>query len=148
MSIVYIIRGHQVLVPMQETFLRLFNGLGASYERRFKQTSDPLDIVEAISLKQRAIQGTPDGHADLPQLLKNLGECIVLTLSELDNPRRTVEAGLSYFKAEATSRIGPPRIRLEAAVYWSRLLLKFRPLSSDVLRLRYDHSADISDDRS
>jgi len=49
------------------------NNLGNSYQHRFRCTGEHSDISEAISAQQRAIQLTPDGHADVPMYLNNLG---------------------------------------------------------------------------
>jgi hypothetical protein len=49
------------------------NNLGLSFQSRFKHTGDLIDISEAISSLQKAVQLTPDGHADMPGWLNNLG---------------------------------------------------------------------------
>jgi tetratricopeptide (TPR) repeat protein len=40
---------------------------------RFERIGDLLDISQAISVQQRALKITPDGHASLPKQLNNLG---------------------------------------------------------------------------
>ncbi|KAH6880937.1 CHAT domain-containing protein [Coprinopsis sp. MPI-PUGE-AT-0042] len=49
------------------------NNLGRSFQCRFKCTGDLSDIAEAISAQCRAVQLTPEGHANLPARLNNLG---------------------------------------------------------------------------
>ena len=51
----------------------LLNQLGNSFLHRFECTGDLQDISEAIRSHQRAVQLTPDGHADLSSRLNNLG---------------------------------------------------------------------------
>ena len=46
---------------------------GTILQERFKQTGAIDEISNAISAHQRAVQLTPDGHADMPSLLNNLG---------------------------------------------------------------------------
>ena len=43
----------------------------------FKWNNDLNDISEAISFHQRAIQLTPDGDADMPLLVNNLGQSLM-----------------------------------------------------------------------
>jgi tetratricopeptide (TPR) repeat protein len=47
--------------------------ISETHFRRFERTGDMQDISEAIRHQQRAVQLTPDGHADLPSWLNNLG---------------------------------------------------------------------------
>jgi len=46
---------------------------GNSFSHRFRRTGDLNDISKAISVWQRAVQLTPDGHANMPGQLMNLG---------------------------------------------------------------------------
>ena len=56
----------------------MLNNLGNSFSRRSsRRTGDLEGISEAIRNLQRAIQLTPDGHADLPALRNNLGNSFV-----------------------------------------------------------------------
>ncbi|KAF5329872.1 hypothetical protein D9611_013430 [Ephemerocybe angulata] len=41
--------------------------------RRFEWTGELADLAESISVRQRAVEFTPMGHADLPSYLNNLG---------------------------------------------------------------------------
>jgi len=47
--------------------------LGISFGSRFELTGDVSDLSEAISVEQRAVLLTPDGHPDMPRYLNNLG---------------------------------------------------------------------------
>jgi len=46
--------------------------LGNSFQCRFECTGELPGIDEAVSVQQRAVQLTPDGHADMPKCLNNL----------------------------------------------------------------------------
>ena len=50
---------------------------GIILQERFKQTGAIDEISNAISAHQRAVQLTPDGHADMPSLLNNLGNSLL-----------------------------------------------------------------------
>jgi hypothetical protein len=47
--------------------------LEASFQSRFEHTGDLADISDAISYQQKAVHLTPEGHADMPSWLNNLG---------------------------------------------------------------------------
>jgi len=49
------------------------SNLGNSFSGRFQRTGDPTDIAGAISAHKRAVQLTPNDHADMPSWLSNLG---------------------------------------------------------------------------
>jgi len=50
----------------------MLNNLGMSFQSRFGRTGDVADLTEAITIQQRAVQLTPDGHSDMPMRLNNL----------------------------------------------------------------------------
>jgi len=54
------------------------SSLGGSILRRFECTGDLADVANAISARQRAVQLTPDGHADMPSWLSNLGGSLLV----------------------------------------------------------------------
>jgi hypothetical protein len=56
-----------------QTCLAWLNNLGVSFQNRFKCTGDLADIFKAISSLQKAVQLTPEGHADMLTQLSNLG---------------------------------------------------------------------------
>jgi ssDNA-specific exonuclease RecJ len=62
------------------------NNLGNSFRIRFEHTGDLADISEAISSQQKAVQLTPEGHADMPVHLNNLGN---LFLHRFETHRRS-----------------------------------------------------------
>ncbi|KAF6746417.1 CHAT domain-containing protein [Ephemerocybe angulata] len=49
------------------------NNLGLSLTRRFERTGEDSDIAHAISVRQKAVNLIPQGHADLAGYLTNLG---------------------------------------------------------------------------
>ena len=51
----------------------LDDNLGTSFLRRFECSGDLEDLSESIRIQRRAVDFTPDGHADLPSLFNNLG---------------------------------------------------------------------------
>ena len=46
-------------------------------QKRFEQSGDIDEISNAISAHQRAVQITPNDHADMPRQLNNLGNCLL-----------------------------------------------------------------------
>jgi hypothetical protein len=69
-----------LLRAMQTCLVRL-NNLGISFQSRFEHTGDLTDISEAISFQQKAVQLTPEGHADMPAHLNNLGISFQIALN-------------------------------------------------------------------
>lgn len=57
--------------------LRL-NSTGVSLRHRFEVIDDPTVIMEAISLQQKAVQLTPEGHGDMPNYLIELAHSLQL----------------------------------------------------------------------
>lgn len=110
----------------------MLNNLGNSLRTRFDHTEDPVDITEAISVQQRAVQLTPDGHANLSSWHFSLGVSLykrsVQTSSSED-----VNMSISHLQSSATSNIGAPKVRLEAAQCWAWLSNGQSPVSPDVL---------------
>ncbi|KAF5331280.1 hypothetical protein D9611_013071 [Ephemerocybe angulata] len=53
--------------------IKILSNLGGSFTRRFERTGDLSDIADAIDVQQKAVNLTPQGHADLPSRLNNLG---------------------------------------------------------------------------
>ncbi|KAH6888900.1 CHAT domain-containing protein [Coprinopsis sp. MPI-PUGE-AT-0042] len=49
------------------------NNIGVDMMREFERTGDLITVNEAIAVLYRAVQLTPEGHADLPGHLNNLG---------------------------------------------------------------------------
>ncbi|TEB18348.1 hypothetical protein FA13DRAFT_1720119 [Coprinellus micaceus] len=59
--------------------------LGNSYLRQFERTGNLGDIAESISLKTRAVDLTPEGHAALPGRLANLGTSYLCQFEQTGN---------------------------------------------------------------
>ena len=56
-----------------ERLTSMFKNFGISFVCRFECTGDLVDIFDAISHQQRAVNLTPEGHAGMPSQLNNLG---------------------------------------------------------------------------
>jgi len=63
---------------------RLSN-LGNTFLCRFERTGDLTNISNAILAYRRAVQLTPDGHADMPSRLSNLGKCVLRRSEHTDD---------------------------------------------------------------
>ena len=94
--------------------------LGASFIFRFAWTGDPVDLENAISNKQRAIELTPPGHADLPSWLCNLGISFWFRFNHTQSSEH-LDQTISTFCASATQIVGSPFVRLKAAKLWAKL---------------------------
>jgi tetratricopeptide (TPR) repeat protein len=105
------------------------NNLAISLMRRFERSDDPIDLNNAISAYHRALDLTPDGHATKPTLLDNFGNSLmnrfISTRSSIDR-----DMAISQFRLCASSSVGPPLVRFNAAIKWARLALEDNTLSS------------------
>ncbi|KAF6743708.1 CHAT domain-containing protein [Ephemerocybe angulata] len=106
--------------------------LGTSFMRRFERTNDLLDITQAISMQERTVKLTPQGHASLPTYLTNLGQSFYLRFTSSADHGNIQEAIFNY-KSAAISTVGPPRVRLDAARCWARILLQHHPQSPEII---------------
>jgi tetratricopeptide (TPR) repeat protein len=61
------------LTPEYADLPKRFSALASVFWNRFENAGDMQDISEAIRHQQRAVQLTPDGHADLSGFLNDLG---------------------------------------------------------------------------
>jgi len=55
----------------------MVDACGIILRKRFEQTGDMDEISNSISAYQRAVQLTPDGHADMPSRLNNFGNSLL-----------------------------------------------------------------------
>ncbi|KAF6749071.1 CHAT domain-containing protein [Ephemerocybe angulata] len=108
------------------------NNLGSSFTLRFQQTGELSDIVDAFSFQQKAVDLTPTDHADLPRYLSNLGASFQLHFTS-SGDIVCLESCLKFYKAAATSAVGLPQLRLDAAKSWARRLMKHRPQSAELI---------------
>ena len=90
-----------------------------SFQSRFKCTQDLLDLSEAISNHQCAIQLTPNGHPDMPLWLVNLGDSF-LSRFRCTGDFSDYHTTIQLYQKSATS-LGPPSVRLIAAQKWAQL---------------------------
>jgi len=95
------------------------NNLGNSFLCRFERTGDVSDVSEAISVQQRAVQLTPNGHADMPALLNNLGNSFMCRFEHTGDVSN-MHTAISTFRKSATT-FGSPSTRLYAAKKWAQL---------------------------
>ncbi|KAH6911835.1 TPR-like protein [Coprinopsis sp. MPI-PUGE-AT-0042] len=125
-------RAVQLTLEGHASLPTLLNNLGSSFQHRFKHTGNPSDISEAISAKHRAVQLTPEGHADLPGHLMNLGNAFQHRFKRTHH-EEDLDSSISNYKSAATSSLGPPRNRLQAARIWAQMLDQHHPQSLDIL---------------
>ncbi|KAF6741711.1 CHAT domain-containing protein [Ephemerocybe angulata] len=109
-----------------------FAGLGTSLWSHFERTGDLQYLTRAISMEQRALEMTPEGHPDMVLRLSNLAVSFKSRF-QLTGEIHDLTKSLSMFKSSATSTLGPPHERLNAAKYWTALLEKYNPGSPDIL---------------
>jgi tetratricopeptide (TPR) repeat protein len=112
-------------------FPTLVNNLGISYLSRFEYTGALDDASEAIENQRRALKLTPDGHADFPARLSNLGSAYFRHFKSTGD-LEFLEKSLSNYRLAATSSIGSPSLRLDAAQRWAECL-QGSPFSSSQL---------------
>ncbi|KAH6902046.1 CHAT domain-containing protein [Coprinopsis sp. MPI-PUGE-AT-0042] len=76
-SIDLLISWKKVEIPLDTILttedIAALNDSGVGLMKQFKRTGDLATITEAIAVLNRAVQLTPEGHADLPGCLNNLG---------------------------------------------------------------------------
>ncbi|KAF6744791.1 CHAT domain-containing protein [Ephemerocybe angulata] len=106
--------------------------LGTSFMRRFERTKDILDITQAISMQERTVQLTPQGHASLPTYLTNVAQSFYLRFTSSAD-HGDIQGAISHYKSAAISTVGPPRVRLDAARCWARILLQHYPQSPEII---------------
>jgi hypothetical protein len=87
---------------------------------RFAHSKELVDINDAISALERAADVTPDGHAQKPVHLGNLGNVFNL---RFQHSRDLVDsaAAISHYRRAAISSTGSPSVRYRAALVWARL---------------------------
>jgi tetratricopeptide (TPR) repeat protein len=95
------------------------NNLGDSFQIRFGHTKDLTDISEAISCLQKAVQLTPEGHADMPAMLNNLGIAFPFVFASNTRDPADAHRAISNYQWSATYFSGPPSIRLNGAKQWA-----------------------------
>ncbi|KDR71638.1 hypothetical protein GALMADRAFT_795012 [Galerina marginata CBS 339.88] len=105
---------------------QFFNNLGNSFLCRFEAEGQLSDIGEAVSCHQRAINLTPDGHADMSMWLRSLGLSLRRRFERTNDPT-DIQASIFSYRRCATYTSGSPSIRLDAAKAWAELAQKFDP---------------------
>ena len=95
-----------------------------SFSNRFEHTGDSADISEAIAFQHKAVLLAPEGHADAPRWLNNLGDSLRIRferLGDIDD----IRTAISKYSLAATCSTGKPATRLDAARKWAQLCQKF-----------------------
>ena len=77
-----------------------------------------MDIEDAISSLQKAVELTPDGHPDKPGLLSNLGNAHSHRFERFHSIE-DLEMALQSYSTAASSTTGPASIRFNAARSWA-----------------------------
>ncbi|KAJ7850336.1 CHAT domain-containing protein [Mycena leptocephala] len=96
------------------------NNLGNSLLRRFKRSGDLMDINQAVTKLQAAVELTEDGHPDMPSLLSNLGLSLQHRFDQLHDPQ-DLHQTLVQFTRAACSPTGTALIRFRAATLWASI---------------------------
>ncbi|KAF6747631.1 CHAT domain-containing protein, partial [Ephemerocybe angulata] len=140
-----------VLTPQgHETQPLVLTALGSCYHFRFERSEDLAELRDipgigesgeevedglgrAILLLQGAVELTIAGDAFLASRLYLLSTFLYSRVTQTNDPD-DIEACFSTFERAALCEHGPPRVRLDAAVDWARLLQRFFPSSSDTLK--------------
>ncbi|KAF6749090.1 CHAT domain-containing protein [Ephemerocybe angulata] len=106
--------------------------LAHSLTSRFELMGEHTDVSNATLLRQRALGLTPVGHSDLPRRQFYLGETFYNRFTS-SGDLGDLESSLSMYKASATSNVGPPRDKLDAATRWARRLIQHHPQSPEIV---------------
>jgi len=104
------------------------NSLGISFQRHFELTGNVGDLAKAISIEQRAIQLTPDGHPYMPGRLNNLGNSYRSRFKCTGN-LSDIHTAISTFRKSAIS-FGAATTRIFAAQQWAELSMIHHPPDS------------------
>lgn len=107
--------------------------LGTSFWSRYEQTGDLSDIKHSISTQQKAVDLTPEGHADLPSRLSNLGTAFASLYQETKS------------LADIESAISVLQRAVEICPEGNFYLPYYLQNSSATLNDRYEHTGDFPD---
>jgi len=97
----------------------LLNNLGTSLMIHFERLGEKGDIEKAASRLEEAVRFTPDGHAYKPHYLTNLGNLLFMRFQHLGDSTDLKQSIFAAFQA-ATQSSGPPSVRFNAAITWSK----------------------------
>ncbi|KZV69399.1 TPR-like protein [Peniophora sp. CONT] len=89
--------------------------LGGSLTSRFERLGEFKDIDAAIATLQRAVDLLPEGHPDLSMTVMNLGNAWSASFQRIRVNSYFTSALKAYMTA-STGILGPPSVRLDAAV--------------------------------
>lgn len=95
------------------------NNLALAFRKRFEFTGNFADLSEALTLQEKLIQLTPEGHSDLSHWHSNLGH-LMKALYTHTNDGAHVASAISHYRQAATLNTGIPFIRLTAARKWAQ----------------------------
>ncbi|KAF6750585.1 CHAT domain-containing protein [Ephemerocybe angulata] len=85
-----------------------FNNRGIELSRSFERTGDLSDLIDSIAMHQQAVDLTPDGHADLPGRLSNLGNVFLSRFERTGELSDIVDAISAQQKAVDLASHGHP----------------------------------------
>ncbi|KAF5323854.1 hypothetical protein D9611_008438 [Ephemerocybe angulata] len=85
-----------------------FNNRGIELSRSFERTGDLSDLIDSIAMHQQAVDLTPDGHADLPGRLSNLGNMFLSRFERTGELSDIVDAISAQQKAVDLASHGHP----------------------------------------
>ncbi|KAF6759267.1 CHAT domain-containing protein [Ephemerocybe angulata] len=108
------------------------NNLSISLQLLFQRTGNLRDLGEAISIKRRVLEITPEGHANMPVWLNSLGISLDSLFKRTGDLRDLTET-ISTYRSSAVYTSGSPRVRLTGAQNWARLLNLSYPPPSAIL---------------
>ncbi|TFK27629.1 hypothetical protein FA15DRAFT_586072 [Coprinopsis marcescibilis] len=110
----------------------ILNVIGHAYSGRYETSTDPADAEKAIEAHQRALSITPPHHANRPGMRFTLGHAFFSRFEKTGN-QDDLNASLFQYKCAALSDVGPPSVRLQAALSWATRLHTFTPTSPELL---------------
>ena len=121
------------MTPAEQADLPTVRDLVGSFSRRFGDSRDLDDLSEAIKYQELALQLTPDGHADLPTRLSNLG---LSFLRRFENTvdLKDISAAINY--QQRALQLTP--------VGHANLPTRFNNLGSSFLQ-RFEQNGDLND---
>ncbi|KAH6904719.1 CHAT domain-containing protein [Coprinopsis sp. MPI-PUGE-AT-0042] len=106
---------------------------GVGLIKQFERTGDPVTITTAIAVLDRAVQLTPEGHADLPSRVSNHGTSFMRRFERTGDPSDIAEAISAQRRAVELTPEGHPNL----AIYVNNLAIS--------LIRDFERTGDLSD---
>ncbi|KAF6742199.1 hypothetical protein DFP72DRAFT_1082424 [Ephemerocybe angulata] len=117
------------------------NNLSISLQLLFQRTGNLRDLGEAISIKRRVLEITPEGHANMPVWLNSLGISLDSLFKRTGDLRDLTET-ISTYRSSAVYTSGSPPIlaAFDTAIY----LITLTATLEQTLQNRYTQLQDSS----